>query len=200
MGSRVCIGAIVGAHGIRGAVRVKSFTADPLDVAAYGPVEDEAGKRRFTLKVMGEIKDHVLVSVEGVTDRNAAEALKGTGLYVSRDLLPPTEEDEFLYSDLVGLKVLGTDGSVIGTVKGVANYGAGDLLDIARPGQGSLLVPFTKAAVPEVDVGKGQVVVDPPAYAEDDEGDGASEAGREPTERSEGRRLRQNKKGGQDER
>lgn len=175
MGTRVCIGAIVGAHGIRGAVRVKSFTADPLDVAAYGPAEDEAGKRRFKLKVMGEVKDHVLASIEGVTDRNAAEALKGTGLYVSRNLLPPTEEDEFLYSDLVGLKAVGTDGSVIGTVKGVANFGAGDLLDVARPGQGSLLVPFTKAAVPEVDVGKGLVVIDPPAYAEDEEGEGQDE-------------------------
>jgi len=186
----VCIGAIVGAHGIRGAVRVKSFTADPLDVAAYGPAEDEAGKRRFKLKVMGEVKDHVLASIEGVTDRNAAEALKGTGLYVSRDLLPPTEEDEFLYSDLVGLKAVGTDGSVIGTVKGVANFGAGDLLDVARPGQGSLLVPFTKAAVPVVDVGKGQVVVDPPAYAEDEEGEETRESGDQ--------RPRKKNKGGQD--
>ncbi|OJX70286.1 MAG: 16S rRNA processing protein RimM [Magnetospirillum sp. 64-120] len=190
MGARVCIGAIVGAHGIRGAVRVKSFTADPLDVAAYGPAEDEAGKRRFKLKVMGEVKDHVLASIEGVTDRNAAEALKGTGLYVSRDLLPPTEEDEFLYSDLVGLKAVGTDGSVIGTVKGVANFGAGDLLDVARPGQGSLLVPFTKAAVPVVDVGKGQVVVDPPAYAEDEEGEETRESGDQ--------RPRKKNKGGQD--
>jgi len=190
MGSRVCIGAIVGAHGVRGAVRVKSFTADPLDVAAYGPVEDEAGKRRFVLKVMGEVKDQLIAGIEGVSDRNAAEALKGTGLYVSRDRLPDTDEDEFLYSDLVGLKALGTDGSVIGTVKGVANYGAGDLLDIARPGQGSLLVPFTKAAVPEVDIGKGQVVVEPPAYAEDDEGE---EPGENP-----GRRPKAKNKGGQD--
>lgn len=171
MAARVCIGAIVGAHGVRGAVRVKSFTADPLDVAAYGPAEDEAGKRRFTLRVVGEVKDHVIATLEGVNDRNAAEALKGTGLYVSRDRLPEVEEDEFLYSDLVGLQALGTDGSVIGTVKGVANWGAGDLLDIARPGQGSLLVPFTKDAVPVVDMGKGQVVVDPPAFAEDDEGE-----------------------------
>lgn len=172
MTARVCIGAIVGAHGVRGAIRVKSFTADPLDVAGYGPVEDEAGKRQFKLKVTGEAKGFVLATLDGVNDRDAAEALKGTGLYVSRDRLPEVEEDEFLYSDLVGLSALGLDGQVIGTVKGVANFGAGDLLDIIRPGQGSLLVPFTKAAVPVVDMVKRQVVVDPPAFAEDEEKEG----------------------------
>lgn len=172
MAARVCIGAIVGAHGVRGAVRVKSFTADPVDVAAYGPVEDEAGARRFQLRVVGEVKDHVLATIAGVDDRNAAEALKGTGLYVSRDRLPEVEEDEFLYADLVGMTALAVDGTVLGTVKGVANWGAGDLLDIARPGQGSLLVAFTKQAVPVVDMGKRQVVVDPPAFAEDEEDKG----------------------------
>lgn len=172
MTARVCIGAIVGAHGVKGAIRVKSFTADPLDVAAYGPVEDEAGKRRFKLKVTGEAKGFVLATLDGVNDRDAAEALKGTGLYVSRDRLPEVEEDEFLYTDLVGLSALGLDGQVIGTVKGVANFGAGDLLDIIRPGQGSLLVPFTKAAVPVVDMVKRQVVVDPPVFAEDEEKEG----------------------------
>lgn len=171
MSARVCIGAIVGAHGVRGAVRVKSFTADPLDVVAYGPVEDEAGKRRFKLKVTGEAKGFVLATLDGVNDRDAAEALKGTGLYVPRDRLPEVEEDEFLYTDLVGLSALGLDGQVIGTVKGVANFGAGDLLDIIRPGQGSLLVPFTKVAVPVVDMVKRQVVVDP-VFAEDEEKEG----------------------------
>lgn len=177
MASRVCIGAIVGAHGVRGAVRVKSFTADPCDVAAYGPVEDEAASRRFKLKVIGETKGFVIAQLDGVTDRNGAEALKGTGLYVSRDRLPDLDEDEFLCSDLVGLTVLAIDGSVIGSVKGVADFGAGDLLDITRPGQGSLMVPFTKRAVPIVDLGKRQVVVDPPEFApdeKDDEGDGGS--------------------------
>lgn len=208
--ARVCIGAIVGAHGVKGAVRVKSFTADPLDVAAYGPVEDEAGKRSFKLKVVGEAKGFVLATLDGVNDRTGAEALKGTGLYVSRDRLPEVEEDEFLYTDLVGLSALGLDGQVIGTVKGVANFGAGDLLDIIRPGQGSLMVPFTKAAVPVVDMVKRQVVVDPPAFAEDDgaseardwaveaprsdRSESEGEAERKPTERSEGRRLRQSKK------
>jgi 16S rRNA processing protein RimM len=98
--------------------------------------------------------------------------LKGTGLYVSRDRLPEVDEDEFLYTDLVGLSALGLDGQVIGTVKGVANFGAGDLLDIIRPGQGSLLVPFTKVAVPVVDMVKRQVVVDPPVFAEEEEKEG----------------------------
>ena len=174
-GPKVCIGAIVGAHGVRGAVRIKSFTADPRDVGAYGPAEDEAGKRRFIITVTGEAKGHVIAQVDGVRDRDGAEALKGTGLYVARDRLPELEEDEFLYSDLVGLSALALDGTVIGTVRGVADFGAGELLDIARPGQGSLMVPFTKRAVPVVDLGKRQVVIDPPVFAEDDEGDGGRE-------------------------
>lgn len=171
MTARVCIGAIVGAHGIRGAVRVKAFTADPVDVAAYGPVEDEAGTRRFTLTVTGEVKGQVIATLAGVHDRTQAEALKGVGLYVSRDRLPKTEEDEFLYSDLVGLTAMGMDGAVVGTVKGIANFGAGDLLDIALTGGGTMFVPFTLAAVPKVDVGAKLVVVDPPAFVEADEPD-----------------------------
>lgn len=208
MGTRVCVGAIVGAHGVRGQVRVKSFTDDPLDVAAYGPVEDEDRTRRFKLKVMGEAKGLVIAKLDGVDDRDAAEALRGTRLYVSRDKLPETDEDEFLYSDLVGLRAETADGSVVGTVRGVADFGAGEVLDL-----GTFMVPFTKADVPVVDIAGGRVVVVSPQYAPDDKDEaGASEARdwaveaprsgrsesegqaeRKPTERSEGRRSRQEK-------
>jgi len=168
MSTKVCVGAIVGAHGVRGQVRVKSFTADPADVAAYGPVESEDGTRRFGLKVMGEAKGLIIARLDGVTDRDQAEAMRGTKLYVSRARLPKTEEDEFLYSDLVGLKAEGLDGAVVGTVRGVADFGAGELLDIGLASGGSIMIPFTKAAVPVVDIAGGKLVVDPPEYVPDE--------------------------------
>jgi 16S rRNA processing protein RimM len=155
---------------VRGQVRVKSFTADPVDVAAYGPVESEDGTRTYKLKVMGEAKGLVLIKLDGVNDRNAAEALRGTRFYVARERLPELEEDEFLYSDLVGLKAEGEDGVVLGSVKGVADFGAGELLDIVLIGGGSLMVPFTKAAVPVVDIANRRLVVIPPLFVESEEG------------------------------
>lgn len=166
MASRVCVGAVVGAHGVRGQVRIKSFTADPADVAAYGPVESEDGTRRFKLKVTGEAKGLVIARLEGVNDRDAAEAMRGTRFFVPRERLPELEEDEFLYTDLVGLKAEGEDGAVLGTVKGVADFGAGELLDITLAGGGSLMVPFTKAAVPVVDIANKRLVVIPPVFVE----------------------------------
>lgn len=164
MDTRVCVGAIVGAHGVRGQVRVKSFTADPADVAAYGPVESEDRTRTYKLKVTGEAKGLVLVKLDGVNDRNAAEAMRGTRFYVPRERLPKLDEDEFLYTDLVGLKAEGEDGVVLGTVKGVADFGAGELLDIILAQGGSLMVPFTKAAVPVVDIANKRLVVIPPVF------------------------------------
>lgn len=164
--TQVCVGAIVGAHGVRGQVRVKSFTAVATDVASYGPVKTEDGTKTFKLKVMGEAKGLVLIKLDGVDDRNAAEAMRGTRLYIPRERLPELEEDEFLYSDLTGLAVEGMDGAVLGTVKGVADFGAGELLDIVLAGGGSMMVPFTKAAVPVVDMANKRLVVDPPAFVE----------------------------------
>lgn len=171
MDARVCVGAVVGAHGVRGQVRIKSFTAEPADVAAYGPVESEDATRRFKLKVTGEAKGLVIAKLEGVNDRDAAEAMRGTRFFVPRERLPELEEDEFLYTDLVGLKAEGEDGEVLGTVKGVADFGAGELLDIVLAGGGSLMVPFTKAAVPVVDIANKRLVVIPPVFVESkDEG------------------------------
>lgn len=172
MDTRVCVGAIAGAQGVRGAVRVKPFTDQPRDVGAYGPVEDESGRRRFKLKVTGEAKGLVVATLDGVNDRDAAEALKGVRLYVPRARLPKTDEDEFLYSDLERLEVRLDSGEVLGRVRGLADFGAGEVLDIDLAAGGSLMVPFTKAAVPRVDVAGGWLTVVPPVYAPDDKDEG----------------------------
>ncbi|MGF1629259.1 MAG: ribosome maturation factor RimM [Kiloniellaceae bacterium] len=158
-GERVCLGVMVGAHGVRGLVKVKSFTENPADVAAYGPVSDSDGRRRWRLQVTGQAKGVVLVRVEGVTDREAAQALHGTELYVERAILPVLDEEEtFYHADLIGLRVENGEGRSLGSVRAVENYGAGDLLDIAGPdGQGFLLA-FTRAAVPLVDIAGGRLV------------------------------------------
>jgi 16S rRNA processing protein RimM len=159
---RVMVGVIVGAHGIKGAVRVKSFTAEPEGVAGYGPVEDEKGARRFELRPIGQAKGSVLAKIAGIEDRNAAEALKGVRLYVNRSALPPPEEEEFYHADLLGLEAVLGDGTVLGRVRAVHDFGAGDSLEIERTAAASLLVPFTKAAVPVVDIAGRRVVIEPP--------------------------------------
>ncbi|RAU23659.1 16S rRNA processing protein RimM [Paramagnetospirillum kuznetsovii] len=172
MTDRVCVGLIVGVHGVRGAVRIKSFTEEPKDIGFYSPVEDETGSRKIRLKVTGEAKGSVIATLEGIADRDAAEALKGTKLWVARHRLPKVEEDEFLYSDLIGLAVEDLAGTRLGTVSAVHDFGAGDVLDIALAPKGNLMVPFTKAQVPEVDVPGGRLVVIPPVYAAEEERDG----------------------------
>lgn len=171
---RVCVGVIVGAHGIRGGVRVKCFTDAPEDLDAYGPLWDDDGKRQFKARVTGVAKGLALVMLDGVTDRNRAESMKGVRLCVPRDALPEAdpeaEGDEFLVADLVGAQAVTPAGEILGTVKGVFDFGAGDLLEIAGP-KGGLMVPFTRQVVPEVDVVGRKVVVDPPPFAPDDEAD-----------------------------
>ncbi len=174
MADRVCVGVVVGVHGVRGAVRVKSFTEVAADIGYYSPVEDETGTRKFRLKVTGEVKGSAIVTLEGVTSRDAAEALKGTKFWVARERLPRLEEDEFLYSDLIGMAVVGLDGQTLGTVTSVHDFGAGDVLDIALTPRGNLMVPFTRDAVPEVDVSGRKLVVIPPVYAPDEKEDGGS--------------------------
>lgn len=166
---RVLVGAIIGAHGIRGDVRVKSFTAEPEAVAAYGPVQTEDGETRLTLRVRGQSKGVVTCSIKGVSDRNAAEALKGTRLYLSRDSLPRADgSDEYYHADLVGLVAELADGTgTIGEVVAVYDFGAGDVLEI-KPVPGGVtrkpvMVPFTRAVCPLVDVAAKRLVVDAPA-------------------------------------
>jgi 16S rRNA processing protein RimM len=159
---RVCVGVITGAHGVKGLVRVKSFTAEPTAVAAYGPLEDERGERCFEPEVVGAAKGVLLVRLPGVTDRDAAEALKGVRLYLRREALPEPEEDEYYHADLLGLAVALADGAPWGRVKAVHDFGAGASLEVERPQGATVLVPFTRAAVPVVDIAGGRLVVVPP--------------------------------------
>jgi 16S rRNA processing protein RimM len=160
---RVCVGVIVGAHGVRGAVRIKSFTAEPKDVARYGPLEDEGGERQVRLRVVGSATGVVIARIAGVADRNQAEELRGLRLYLLRAALPPSGEEEYYHADLIGLDAVLVDGTPLGHVRAVYDFGAGDTLDIARPdGQQPVMVPFTRAAVPIVDVAAGRLVIDPP--------------------------------------
>lgn len=164
--ARVLVGAIAAAHGVRGLVRVKSFTADPKSVASYGELSDERGLRHFRLTLQGQAKDGVIARIDGIDDRDAAEALKGTRLFVDREALPAlAEEDEFYQTDLVGLRVEARDGKTLGRVKAVLNFGAGDLLEIEGEGV-SLMLPFTRQVVPLVDLPGGRLVADPPAEVE----------------------------------
>src|SRR5438270_806609 len=146
---------VVAAHGVRGAVRIKSFTAKPEDIARYGPLEDETGQRQFTLRLIGAAKGVLIAQLSGVGDRNHAEAMRGLRLYLPRAALPPPEEEEYYHADLIGLDAVLADGTPVGQVRAVHDFGAGDTLEIARPEGPPAMVPFTKAIVPEVDVAAG---------------------------------------------
>lgn len=166
---RVCLGAIAGAHGVRGQVRIKAFTEVDDDVTAYGPLSDEAGQRHFKIAIVGRSKGNLLARIEGVTDRNQAEALRGTRLYVDRAALPaPEDEETFYHADLIGLLAVTEAGAVLGRVRQVHNFGAGDLLELAPEGDGSgvQFLPFTKAVVPAIDLTEGRLTVVPPPEVE----------------------------------
>lgn len=166
-GPRVCLGVITGAHGVRGLVRLKSFTAEPEAVAAYGPLEDETGARRFNLAVRSRAKGHLIASIDGVSDRDAADGLRGVHLYVDRAVLPePDEPEDFYYADLIGLAVETTDGRAYGTVYAVEDFGAGDVIEIELAAGGTVALPFTRAIFPLVDLADGRLVVDPPEETE----------------------------------
>ena len=163
MAERVLIAQIGAAHGVRGEVRLKAFTEDPLSVRRYGPLESEDGTRRFEIEAMRPAKDVLVVRLKGVSDRNAAEALTNVRLFVARERLPKPADDEFYYADLVGLAAETANGAAYGTVKAVHNFGAGDLLEI-EPAEGgaTTLLPFNEATVPMVDLAGRRVIVAPP--------------------------------------
>jgi 16S rRNA processing protein RimM len=161
--SRVCLGVVTGPHGVRGWVRVKSFTAEPEAIAGYGPLEDERGERRFALELMGAVKGVLLARIAGVADRDGAERLKGVQLYLPRAALPEPEAGEFYHADLVGLAALLADGTAWGKVLAVHDFGGGPSLEIERAGGSVVMVPFSESAVPVVDIAAGMVVVAPPA-------------------------------------
>jgi 16S rRNA processing protein RimM len=158
---RICVAQIGAAHGIRGEVRLRSFTEDPMAITSYGPLESEDGTRRFEIEALRPSKDLFVARLAGITDRNAAETLTNLKLYVSRDRLPPAKDGEFYHADLVGLAAVTPDGASLGTVTAVHNFGAGDVIEIKPESGETLLVPFTDATVPEIDLATRRMVVVP---------------------------------------
>jgi len=167
----VAVGIFGAPHGVRGEVRIKSFTDDPTSLGAYGELTDVAGARRFKIATLRPLKDDmVVVRLDGVADRDAAAALTGVELFARRENMPPPDEDEFYHADLVGLRAETAQGEEIGRVVALSNYGAGDILEVAPKGGGeTLLFPFTKAVAPEVDVTGGRIVIAPPREVEGEE-------------------------------
>ncbi|RRH77914.1 ribosome maturation factor RimM [Falsigemmobacter faecalis] len=160
---RICVGAIGGAFGVKGEVRLKSFCADPAAIADYAPLYSEDGKREFDLVLTGILNNGLSARMSGITTRDQAEAARGLRLFADRSRLPSLPDDEFYHTDLIGLTVLDTGGTELGKVKAVLNHGASDLLEIMGPGMKSpMLLPFTLAVVPTVDLAGGRMIVDPP--------------------------------------
>ena len=159
----ICVGAIAGAYGVRGEVRLKSFCADPAAIAAYAPLQTEDGGRTFTVRLTGQTANGLTARMGGIATKEEADALRGTRLYAPRDRLPSLPDDEFYHADLIGLAVRDTGGRHLGKVAAVLNHGAADLLDVRGPGLGDgVLLPFTLAAVPTVDLAAGVLIADPP--------------------------------------
>ncbi|WP_417525277.1 ribosome maturation factor RimM [Marinovum sp.] len=163
MSDLVCVGAIAGAFGVRGEVRLKSFTADPTAIVDYVPLSTEDGARSFDLDLGRPVKGGFAARLSGVTTKEEADALRGVQLFAPRDRLPPLPDDEYYHADLIGVEVFDTGGVSLGRVKAVHNHGADDLLEIHGPGlKTTVLLPFTLAAVPTVDLAAGRIVADPP--------------------------------------
>ena len=169
--ARIAVGIFGAPHGVRGEMRLKSYTSDPLAITDYTPLTDQSGQRRFVLKKARTFKyDMLIVTVEGVTDRDAAARLTNLELYASRDVMPEVEEDEFYHADLIGLRALDDSGKDIGIVLAMHNFGAGDIVEV-KPldGGASLLLPFTKAIVPHVDIQAGTITIVMPDEIEGEE-------------------------------
>jgi 16S rRNA processing protein RimM len=165
---RICVGQIVGAHGVRGLVKLASFTADPEAIATYGQLTDESGARSFTVALVGAQKGHFLARIDEIRDRDTAQALTGAQLYVDRAQLPPPDPDEFYHADLIGLSAERPDGSALGTVAALHNFGAGDIVELALDGGKRPMVPFDRETVPVIDFDRGVIVVDAPPGLLDD--------------------------------
>lgn len=161
---RICVGAIAGAFGVHGEVRLKSFCAEPRDIAGYGPLTTEDGGRSFTVRLTRPVTGGLGARLSGVASREQAEALKGVTLWAPRAALPSLPDDEFYHADLIGLEVVDTGGEVLGRVRAIFDHGAGDILEVA--GKDVLLLPFTRAVIPTVDLSAGRIVADPPGSDE----------------------------------
>jgi len=163
--NRVLLGVVAAPHGVRGLVRIKSYTEDPMAVGIYGPLSDESGRKEYRVEALSAARGAVLARIEGVADRTAAEALRGLRLYVERERLPGTGEREWYEADLIGLSAVGRDGRDWGKVLAFHDFGGGRTMEVSggAASRDSVMLPFTDEAVPEIDVEGGKVVVDPPA-------------------------------------
>jgi 16S rRNA processing protein RimM len=165
----ICVARIGAAHGVRGAVKLWPFTEDPLAVMDYGPLATKDGARQFEVTHARPAKDHLVATIKGVTTREDAERLNGIELYIAREQLPATDEDEYYHADLIGLAAVNAANEPIGRVLAIHNFGAGDIIEIAPPSGPTLLLPFTNAVVPTVDLANGRVVIELPQEIEGDD-------------------------------
>jgi 16S rRNA processing protein RimM len=173
---RVCLAVVTAPHGVKGLVRVKTFTADPYGIAHYQPLENEHGER-VALAVVGAAKGVLLARIEGVGDRDEAERVKGMRIYLPRAALPAPAAEEYYHADLLGLAVELRDGTALGRVRAIHDFGAGDTIEIERAEGSPLVIPFTAAAVPVIDIAAGRIVVEPPEGLLAPARPGADEAG-----------------------
>jgi 16S rRNA processing protein RimM len=165
----ICVARIGAAHGVRGAVKLWTFTEDPLAVKAYGPLTTKDGARQFEVATLREAKDHLVATLKGVATREEAERLNGIELYIAREKLPATSEDEYYHADLIGLAAVNAADEPLGCVIAIHNFGAGDIIEIAPPKGSTMLLPFTNAVVPTVDLAGGRVVIELPQEIEGDD-------------------------------
>ena len=161
MTDKTCVGAIAGAFGVRGEVRLKSFCTTAEDIATYGTLTTEDGARRFAVTLTRPVNGGLGARLSGVETKEQADALKGVTLWADRAALPALGDDEFYHADLIGLEVVDTGGANLGRMRAIHDHGAGDILEIHGQ-SGTLLVPFTRAAVPTVDLSARRIVADPP--------------------------------------
>ena len=166
--AQVCIARIGAAHGVRGAVKLWTFTEDPFAVKRYGPLSTKDGARQFEVTSAREAKGHLVAQLKGITTRDEAERLNGIELYVPREKLPATDEDEYYHADLIGLAAVTTADEALGRVVAIHNFGAGDILEIAPPHGATMLLPFTNAVVQTVDIAGGRVLIELPQEVEGD--------------------------------
>lgn len=169
MAAQICIARIGAAHGVRGAVKLWTFTEDPLAVKAYGPLVTKDGTRQFEVTHAREAKGHLVATLKGVTSRDEAERLNGIELYIAREKLPATGEDEYYHADLIGLAAVTPANEPLGRVIAIHNFGAGDIIEIAPPRGATMLLPFTNAVVPSVDLAGGRVVIELPKEIDGDD-------------------------------
>ena len=169
MAAQICIARIGAAHGVRGAVKLWTFTEDPLAVKGYGPLLTKDGARSFEIATARAANGHLVATLKGIATREDAERLNGIELYIARDKLPATDADEYYHADLIGLAAVNAADEPLGRVLAIHNFGAGDIIEIAPPGGSTLLLPFTNAVVPTVDLARGRVVIELPDEIAGDE-------------------------------